>query len=412
MSYFSDASSTSSAPPLTPSPYQSGHLAPNPYSSPTPYDPISPPNSIRQYSSELVRKMSVGLTAAMRDLKDDRGGPERAFDVEYGYDEDPIERHVRLFLTPRKVFDKSKAVPELGLKPLQRNNIESSSVPPPPKQHYPSMMNAERTIPSTAPRLVNHDDRGMSDPSSRDKGEYGSIQDESAKFRPGLIHFHRSNSSSLDPPRPSYSRMDSTMSTGSTVSMMSEASFEAVKAEDIVSMYGGGMDKKEDPFEYDFDQIDERIKENDREEEDGLEIGLGRSSIMSTETSNTIRPSHLNQYGYYQMSSEPITTNQYSHQHSQSHSQSQQHSHQHTQSHSHSHSHYQAQAQSQTQQRAPTLPSRPSFFRKKSRVHPYESPSAGETEEPPWLAGRTVSEQMVAQAGLRCQRQRVGANRR
>ncbi|KAK6904734.1 hypothetical protein I204_06668 [Kwoniella mangroviensis CBS 8886] len=378
MSYFSDNSSTcSAAPPLTPSPPQhdSQHHS-NPYSSPTPYDPTSPPASLRNYSSALVRQMSAGLKEAMKDLKDDRGGPERKFDVEYGYDEDPIERHVRLFLTPRRNLENQKlkrqgqGLPELGLFP-------TGTVPQPSKapQHQ------NQRIPATEPRPSCPNDNMLI--SSSDMKDQETLQ----RFQPGLIHFHRTNStasssSSLDPPRPGFSRMSSSMSSGSGVSMLSEASFEAVKAEDIVSMYGGftTSSQKEDPFEYDYQSYPETQQEGEGEEEDiELEAGLGRTSIFSTSSTMTVKPDYIQrqqQYNQPRLSPSIVP---------------------------------------QQQQRAPTLSSRPSLFRKRSRVHPYEtnaeSPSG--MEEPPWLANRTISEQMVAQAGLRVQRQRaaVGVRR-
>ncbi|WVW81300.1 hypothetical protein I302_103291 [Kwoniella bestiolae CBS 10118] len=382
MSYFSDTSSTCSAvPPLTPSPSQHEPHSDNNnlYSSPTPYDLTSPPASLRNYSSALMRQMSAGLKEAMKDLKDDRGGPERKFDVEYGYDEDPIERHVRLFLTPRRTNTNSKpqgkGMPELGLLP-------AATVPQPTKPTHQLITKG----PATEPRpSSNERDINMltSSPNMKDQD-----RDALQKFRPGLIHFHRTNSSSsssssLNPPRPAYSRMSSTMSSGSNVSMASEASFEAVKAEDIVSMYGGfgsSSGQKEDPFEYDYSEYYNQTPGGVPGGEEGeleLEVGLGRTSILSTAsdmTSSTIRPDHT----YTQPRLSPALP-----------------------------------PQQQQQQRPPTLPARPSFFRKRSRVHPYETPDSSEVEEPPWLADRTMSEQMVAQAGLRCQRQRaaVGVRR-
>ncbi|WWC67294.1 uncharacterized protein I206_101202 [Kwoniella pini CBS 10737] len=414
-SYFSDNSSTCSAPPLTPSfhhhsvdPDVHDHV----YSTPTLSDSTSPPASIRNYSSDLVRKMSAGLTAAMKDLRDDRGGPERKFDVEYGYDEDPIERHVRLFLTPRKVPNQStpKGLPELGLRPP----LQPSSVPQ-PRSSQSNLVdlsnpdNSFKAVPATEPRHLQQSQTNMlASRSHISEEKYSTVEEDSlpSKFRPGLIHFHRSNStyssssssSSLNPPRPAYSRMNTTMSNASSVSLMSEASFEAVKAEDIVSMYGAftstsTSNQKEDPFEFDFGNQD--LDYQYQYEEDELEIGLGRTSMISTDTMDTIVPSQQPQSenqlplddlsGYSQQALAPI-------------------------------------------QRPATLPSRPSLFRKRSRVHPYDNPSGiaplsnnlsgpitpnkEYDEVPAWLTNRTISEQMVAQAGLRCQRQRAGVNRK
>ncbi|WWC90163.1 uncharacterized protein L201_005096 [Kwoniella dendrophila CBS 6074] len=430
MSYFSDTSSTCSAPPLTPSPYQSNSNDSHSYSSPTPnYDgsTTSPPPSIRNYSSELIRKMSVGLNAAMKDLKDDRGGPERKFDVEYGYDEDPIERHVRLFLTPRKLPSdrntlSSKALPELGLRPI------TSSVPQPSKSKHLSHITTgtsnkpEKIVPATAPRPLplKQKEPNMSHATSlkqtqTNDNRYSTMTEQEELFRPGLIHFQKSDStsssfsatgpssagsSSLLPPRPPYSRYNSNLSNGSATSVMSEDSFEVMKAEDIVSMYGNfnvksvSTNQKEDPFEFDYTDYQYQVQDGEHEDEEELNIGSDRSSMFSNATTDTIRPTATNQSPQV------------------------------------------SQQQQQQQQRPPTLPSRPSFTRKRSRVHPYEtsnshqitgltplnpssnvgsmSPGGGFEfeDEPHWLSSRTVSEQMVAQAGLRCQRQRVGAVRR
>ncbi|WWC57619.1 uncharacterized protein I303_100151 [Kwoniella dejecticola CBS 10117] len=435
MSYFSDCSSTCSAPPLTPSPYHrtgDSEIREYAYSTPTPYDASSPPASLRNYSSALVRKMSAGLTAAMKDLRDDRGGPERKFDVEYGYDEDPIERHVRLFLTPRKVPNQtttSKGLPELGLRPAPA--LVPSSVPLPqpskakPHSRSAGLSQSDRSsrimVPASEPRLQSESNSMLeqASPMAIDEERYSistakaeeDAESLHAKFRPGLIHFHRSNStyssssssSSLNPPRPAYSRMSTTMSNASTVSLMSEASFEAVRAEDIVSMYGAftstsTSNQKEDPFEFDFGNSDGK----QGEDEDELEVGLGRTSMISTDTMDTIRPT---QYSQIQPQLElPLPSSEDSNHHPQP-------------------SPEPALTYAPSSQRPPTLPSRPSLFRKRSRLHPYEAPmplgnSSGsntpnnEYDEPPWLANRTISEQMVAQAGLRCQRQRAGVNRR
>ncbi|WVF66571.1 hypothetical protein IAT40_001311 [Kwoniella sp. CBS 6097] len=500
MSYFSDSSSTCTAPPLTPSPYHhhqhasssssSSHSHSHSFSSPTPYTPNSPPDPLKQYSSALKMKMSAGLTAAMRDLKDDRGGPERKFDAEYGYDEDPIERHVRLFLTPRKVPDRSRAVPELGLgmRPMVLN--EPATAPPAERARTRistikqgvnqvasgsgSFPARERLVPSTAPRASASASVTVPPPSSQhaegptpkertisdqDEGtaremqmeigmlappsdtEYAMLDEDPvpAKFRPGLIHFHRSNSSSLDPPRPGFSRFDSDVSTGSS---MSEASFEAVRAEDIVSMYGGfgvGSGSGTTPTSKASEGEDDPF---------GLELEehMGRASMDSTDTYSTIRaqassahigsarpaiPAQAQALKVYPQPASQYNTNTYT-----------------------AHPQHQHQYQSQP----PHFPSRPSFTRKRSRVHPYETStlaplssinassdtglsvndhgnprrtpgsSGGLTpdefggtgtgigigiagEEPAWLSNRTVSEQMVAMAGLRCQRQRAGVSR-
>ncbi|WVQ94181.1 hypothetical protein IAU59_001259 [Kwoniella sp. CBS 9459] len=499
MSYFSDSSSsTCTAPPLTPSPYHHhhqhassssssshSHSHSHSFSSPTPYTPNSPPDPLKQYSSALKMKMSAGLTAAMRDLKDDRGGPERKFDAEYGYDEDPIERHVRLFLTPRKVPESG-----LGLRPMVLN--EPATAPPAERARLSSMTikqgdhqapssgpSRERSsLPSTAPRAsyapppplppssaqMIHAERTISDDyedegSAREmqmeigmlapasKAEYAASDEDlvPARFRPGLIHFHRSNSSSLDPPRPGFSRMSSDVSTGSS---MSEASFEAVRAEDIVSMYGGFGSGPE--TETGMTSSHSKPSEG-LEDPFGLELEehMGRASMDSTDTYSTIRAStHIaiasaarsaipkqvqaQALKIYPQPQPPLAA-QFNTVYA-------------------AHTPYLSQIQPPPQnQTLPHFPSRPSFTRKRSRVHPYEptplstlNPNsssdpgigigmngsghsrrtpgssggltpddfgAGGGEEPAWLSNRTVSEQMVAMAGLRCQRHRAGVTR-
>ncbi|WWD22705.1 hypothetical protein CI109_107198 [Kwoniella shandongensis] len=405
MSYFSDTSSSGSAPPLTPSPTSATH-PPIDYSSPTPYTLVSPPDSLRQYSSALKQRMTAGLTAAMKDLKDDRGGPERKFDVEYGYDENPIDRHVMMHLTPRKLPERSKAVPELGLLPLAPTTTTTTSTKKmdnaPQVQVHVRMLGTRQDV--FDERFQDADTEMLgSSPSSRT--ENGMDDDDNdlidqdpvpMRYRPGLIHFHRSNSSSLA--RPSYSRMNSNVSTGSNVSMMSEASFEAVRAEDIVSMYGGASGTKDD----------EKMNDNDNDEEQEY---IGRSSMESTESRETLRPTssscdytlrvrstHSSSSSLTFVPPVPITITPAPAVPSP------------------------APVQSQQRQHAPSLHSRPSLLRPRPRVsaaHPYDNNTdnaGGRTfskdgGEPEWLAGRTVSERMVAQAGLRCQRQRVGTVR-
>ncbi|WVR03062.1 hypothetical protein IAU60_000051 [Kwoniella sp. DSM 27419] len=435
MSYFSDTSSTFSAPPLTPSPRHASssihhHGMPaglsHALSSPSlstfgGEGTESPPERIRQYSSALKVKMSAGLTAAMRDLKDDRGGPERKFDAEYGYDEDPIERHVRLFLTPRKVPENSKAMPELGLLP--------ATAPPAGYMDHRAaqVVRAERLVPSTAPRPLARSaplTRTESDqeghmlapaPASHDDlGGAAEIDGMPARFRPGLIHFHRSNSSSLGAPRPPFSRMGSDVSTGSNTSMMSEASFEAVRAEDIISMYGssgtpagpstssasmgrrGSLLSREDPFGLELDE----------------ECDMARASMMSTETETTVQAAGSPERRHESAFAPQDSLNEFP---------------------------QPSQYTFGTPAVPPPLSQRPSLLRKRSRPHPYDKDPLAMTPvgsshgadasayaasrrtpgstlaspllddvEPAWLKNRTTSETMVAMAGLRCQRQRAG----
>ncbi|KAK8844741.1 hypothetical protein IAR55_006591 [Kwoniella newhampshirensis] len=429
MSYLSDTSSTCSAPPLTPSPHQTlsppsaSHSHHADFSSPTTYTLVSPPDSLRRYSSALKQRMTAGLTAAMKDLKDDRGGPERKFDVEYGYDENPIDRHVMLHLTPRTVPEKPKAVPELGLLPLPNtaatqaamSSLEKKKSKKTKREREIVRLHQVRVIESQSEQDVFDDGRFedaeendeemlacSSSPAEADGDDDDLIDQDPVpmRYRPGLIHFHRSNSSTLT--RPSYSRMNSNVSTTSNVSMPSEASFEAVRAEDIVSMYGGANS---------CEDMDEDMKCIEVEDEQ-LEEYQGRASMESTDTRETLRP-----YSSYtetlhvisnRSSSSPLTyvpapvpiaitapAPVYSALPSPP-----------------------PPPQQQQQQREPPhLHSRPSLLRPRPRhsAHPYDTDGRSLSEdggaEPEWLAGRTVSERMVAQAGLRCQRQRVGTVR-
>ncbi|KAK4685947.1 hypothetical protein P7C73_g4187, partial [Tremellales sp. Uapishka_1] len=90
-SFSSSSTCSSSAPPCTPLESASSRTPPN---------LTTPPDSssLQRYTDALKAKMTLGMAAAMAELKDDRGGPERRFDVEYGYDEDPFERYTQLHL--------------------------------------------------------------------------------------------------------------------------------------------------------------------------------------------------------------------------------------------------------------------------------------------------------------------------
>jgi hypothetical protein len=48
----------------------------------------------------MSASMKAGLASAQREHRGDRGGPERAFDTEYGFDVDPFETHACLFFKP------------------------------------------------------------------------------------------------------------------------------------------------------------------------------------------------------------------------------------------------------------------------------------------------------------------------
>lgn len=278
-------SSSSSYTPITP--HVSHH---GPSSSPTTHPLATPPSTLRQYGTALKAQMRAGMKQAMAELKDEGREPERQFDVEFGYDdEDPIERHVKQFLSPRKA-DKGRRR-----------------------------------------RLVDDEDENMSDLEDAEIIDLNSPMPDSAKrlgpFQPGLIHFRKS----VRPAAP-FARHDSGNSTpGSGGSGLSEASFEAIRTEDYVSMYGNERD---------------------------------RLSFLSTSTASS--------------------------------------------------------AATVIAPRPPQLGTRPSLLRPRPRAQPYPEGrrqrehsgemarglSGGVGDEEDWLSGRTISETMVAKAGLKCQRGR------
>ena len=186
----------------------------NPSSSSPPMEIATPPDSVRQYANALKAFTRVGMDAAIADSRDASRIQERRFDIEFGYDdEDPIERHVRLYLTPKKGAEKV---------------AEGSGTE-----------NQEMLHVDVEERRGSIDEMGP-----------GGV---ARAFRPGLIHFQRSSRGSvpsLTTSAPSYTRTDSSMSTpfgfdndrlrdmdtpGST---WSDASFEALKPDDWVSLYG------------------------------------------------------------------------------------------------------------------------------------------------------------------------------
>ena len=172
----SSASSTSCATPLTPT--HSHNL------------PTSSPELLRQYSSALKERMRAGLAVAMNDLRHDKfpasSSRRPSLDSVYGAvapDEDPIDRHVRLYLTPRQKDFQS------------RHRKSTATVDPEPAEEV----------------LI----RDLRD-------------SRSESFKPGLLW------------RPQPTRFDSFASDITTAN--SEASFEAIKSEDIASMYGGSAE--------------------------------------------------------------------------------------------------------------------------------------------------------------------------
>ena len=301
------AAAGSSAPttPVTPA----TPATPKAYGS-TPDSLTTPPSSIRQYSSALQMIMKQGMSAAMADMKDGTRAAERDFDREFGYgDEDPIERHVKLYLTPRKGVDRLSALPSHPL------------------------LHVEELV---------------------TRGNSTEADQPLKPFRPGLIHFTRSNSaqhSRATPSLASFGRTDSTTSStfGEDVatpsSDWSEASFEAVKYEDVLSMYG--------PSHPSIYATDTSSAASAGLAHDRLSVASDMTvmSTSSTATDTTLRAKSAR----------------------------------------------------------PSL-ARP---RPRTRVSPYPSPLISpaalpeENEEEDWLNGRTVSEQMIVQAGLRCQRGRA-----
>ena len=237
------------------------------------------------------------MKQALEELKDEGRDPERQFDVEFGYDdEDPIERHVKLHLTPHKKQDLHKLQTGHIPNPLEVGVDEDED------------MSDEEEAEILSLETAMDDDDAIAGPR--------------VHFQPGLIQFRRSTRSAVP-----FSRSDSESSA------RSDSSFEAIKADDYISMYGGRDD---------------------------------RASIISSVSST----------------SSSATT------------------------------------------RAVPIGARPSLLRPRPRTHPYpeggrQKEHTGETMrgahcggggfeevEEDWLAGRTISETMVAKAGLRCQRGR------
>jgi hypothetical protein len=238
--------------------------------------------------------MAKGMKDAMADLSDRGRDTERQFDIEFGYeDENPMDRHVRMYLTPRKnaVGDGKVRSTVQGLDVLVDEAVEGAML-------------------------------GGSPESGRTGG---------ADFRPGLLNFTKSKRVSI----PAFSRTISEGMDGLGMNTPdSEASFEVIKADDYISLYGG-MDRSSH--------------------------ASSATSTMSTITASI---------------STAVITNRLT-----------------------------------LDKPLPPVPGtlqRPSLLRPRSskRVHPYEHAGARE-EEDDWLSGRSTSEMMVAQAGLRCQKGRA-----
>lgn len=170
-------------------------------------------------------------------------------------------------------------------------------------------------------------------------------EDEPQPFRPTLLHFARTNSSSTRSGIPNFARGDSTVSDSNCEtpgSNWSEASFEAIKSEDYISLYG-------------------ETRRGDDKDRASMVSSASRDTIVAVTSRSTL-----------------------------------------------------------------TSTSRPSLLRPRPRAHPYPAEekvgggrqrevSGGrgtgemlEVEEEEWMAGRSMSEMMVAQAGIRCQKGRQG----
>ncbi|AAW41020.1 hypothetical protein CNBA4430 [Cryptococcus deneoformans B-3501A] len=396
MTSFSDTSSASPLP-VTPS---SSRRAPSPVvaasslathdlSTPVSSGPyITPPPSLRLYSSALKEKMAAGMTAAMRELKGDRDGRERKYDVEYGYDEDPIERHVKLFLTPRTAIRPDRPRPSLSHLSTSAS-IRPVSAPPAVKSAKLRVTDDGYGVNMTVDdsqrielAVSDESDTEMLAASPSTVGQSPVLTRERDSFVPGLIKFHRAypSSSSLMPPRPDAWRTDSTGSTASSIA--SEASFEAIKAEDMVSLYGGGggVKRAEGPFHEETYWGDES------------EWGFNRASMLSTSTNETVRPAKTPKRT-------PTST---------------------------------VHTSSPTATLACSLLPRATLSPAPHQQPPPRRPGCSQQmsaasddgrsidglgdlsmeNDPVWLKERTLSEKMVLQAGLRSQRQRVEVRRR
>jgi hypothetical protein len=253
--------------------------------------------------------MVLHMNHAVADMKDESREAERCFDKEFGYaDEDPIERHVKLYLTPPK----AQLASSLKAAQERQHRLEVEEVLIEPKMEVEEV-------------------------------------DNPAPFRPGLIQFHRTHSSSRRS-LPSFGGsaesgdgMDSNLSTpfgnasDTPGSAWSEESFEAIKPEDRITLYGTADHPS--------------------------------AAFASLHVTGPSRASHISTYSSCSATS--------------------------------------------TATDSTCRPIRPGLARPRSRAGPYArddkdgklDPTLDSTEA--WLSGRTISERMVAQAGLSCQRGRA-----
>lgn len=447
MSAFSTVSSASTLPPQTPQTSTPASTTPCPVSpisdtfdrdvsSSSPTEPMfTPPESLRKYSTALKKMMQRGMSAAVADMNDDTRDIERQFDVEFGYDdEDPIARHVRLHLSPGQKVAVPKVIRPGAQGPSQ--GVHRAEVVQGQDDRMEGLGDSVRE--------ASHDEEQQKDAQMVDM--LVETQDHQTKhpvqvapFRPGLIQFHRHHSSSSSSanspmgsssrgPIPSFSRTNSDPSAegavtpyqfdyssydystpGSAGSQFSEVSFDAIKPEDIQSMYGRGDEdsmssayQPRNPFFEGFSSSSSSYRQSADQIRSTTPPPFDRFSVLSTDSSASTITSATQATFTHAIYAKPVI-----------------------------------------QQR----PGRPGIgLRQKSitsttqnRTQPYPAsvemrakdrsnsgsggdtsklisamtpiaistpPEQSDTEDLGWLNNRTISETMVAQAGIRCQRGR------
>ena len=338
--------------------------SPTPTPSPTASSITTPPSSLRKYASEMRASLAKGMSTAMADMKDDARQAERQFDQEFGYaDEDPIERYVKLHMPRRKSVMAPADVAALAAR--------ISSIPGLPPVSQLSAMGLGIHVDDV--------DAGIREGPSPEPTA------PADQFRPGLIQFHRTQSGqSSRRGIPSFGHCtDEGTSTSADSSpfgngmdtpgsQWSEASFEAIKPEDVLSLYGSSVES-----ESACDLTNAPVSTG---RPLSARYADPRSSILSSMSTIT--------------SLSTITS-----------------------------------ASDATIATAVKV-ARPTLGRRRSRTTADPYPGDGESrakerdlageagklgvpndDEDEWLSGRTISEQMIAQAGIRCQRGRAGVRR-
>ena len=235
-------------------------------SSPSTFTPCTPPDSYRRYSDAIKAFTAQGMKSAMDDMNDESRvmseGRQSARDWAFD-DEDPIDRHVRLYLNPRLV-DNGKNGGIIHSSPILGASF------------------GERLDMGQSRRLeVQQEDQEMLDEEEQDatmlygQGSKLAQPYPQRPFRPGLLHFNRSSRGSVpslchstrpgtyapssmssqdtpfgydsDPRVESSSRYTFGFdfgaridgeTPGSVMSYTSEQSFEGMKSEDWCSLYG------------------------------------------------------------------------------------------------------------------------------------------------------------------------------